>query len=312
MIAQITEPRFAGTKIVESDARPISERKAVVKMRLDLVLPNQGPLATESLQAGAHFEAMGWDGLWLTDHVIGTKAYAARNPKYGSHWQEIMIAMAYVAAQTKRVRIGSGILVLPYRDPVLVAKMIATLDSLSGGRIDMGVGTGWARREFVALSRGDVFEDRGAYSDEMLDVMLACWKGGEIAFHGKWFDFERITFDPTPLQGDKVPIWVGGAGLAPAPLRRAAKYADYWHPTALSPEDVKIGGERLDEMAGRRVKRTVRFRCDKDVSEVSDLLHAYKDAGCVAVACAFDAPETFGEFDRKAEAVLSAAKALRD
>ena len=280
-------------------------------MRLDLVLPNQGPLASDSLQKGAHFEAMGWDGLWLTDHVIGTKAYATRNPKYGQHWQEIMVAMAYVAAQTRRVRIGSGILVLPYRDPVLVAKMVATLDNLSGGRIDLGVGTGWARREFIALGRGDIFEDRGAYSDEMLDVMLTCWKGGEVAFHGKWFDFERIAFDPVPLQGGRVPIWVGGAQLAPAPLRRAAKYADYWHPTAISPEDVRIGGERLDEMAGKPVKRTIRFRCDMDASEAADLLFRYKEAGCVAAACAFDAPETFGDFDKGAEALLKAAEGVR-
>ena len=280
-------------------------------MRLDLVLPNQGGFAAEILHAGPDFEAMGWDGLWLTDHVVGVAAYAKHNAQYGNHWQEILISMAYLAAHTRRIRIGSGILVIPYRDPVLTAKMVATLDHLSGGRIDLGVGTGWARREFIALGKGDIFEQRGAYTDEALDVMLACWKGGEVRHEGRWFNFDKVGFAPIPVQGERVPLWVGGFELAPAPLRRTARYADYWHPTGITPEQIRIGGARIDEMAGRPIKRTVRIRCDGDPAAAADMLAAFKEAGCVMAACAFDAPKSFTEFECAAAALLEKACGLR-
>ena len=280
-------------------------------MRLDLVLPNQGGFAEEALRAGPHFEAMGWDGLWLTDHVVGAGAYARHNAAYGAHWQEIMVSMAWLAAQTSRIRIGSGILVVPYRDPVVTAKMVSTLDLLSGGRIDLGVGTGWARREFMALGKGAIFERRGAYTDEALDVMLACWKGGDITHRGRFFDVEKVSFAPSPVQGERVPIWVGGFELAPAPLRRTAKYADYWHPTGITPDQVKEGGDRIDDMAGHAIKRSVRIRCDGDPAEAAAMLAQFKEAGCVMAACAFDAPTTFAEFERAAAALYQATEALR-
>ena len=280
-------------------------------MRLDLVLPNQGDFAAEALRAGPRFESMGWDGLWLTDHVVGAAAYAKHNAHYGAHWQELIVSMTWLAAQTSRIRVGAGILVVPYRDPVLTAKMVATLDQLSGGRIDLGVGTGWARREFIALGKGDIFEQRGAYTDEALDVMLTCWKGGEIAHHGRWFDFEKVSFAPTPVQGDRVPIWVGGFELAPAPLRRTARYADYWHPTGITPEQVREGGDRIDDMAGRPVKRSVRIRCDGDPAEAAAMLHQFQEAGCVQAACAFDDPSSFAEFERATNALFDAARSLR-
>ena len=277
-------------------------------MRLDLVLPNEGGFALESLESGPHFEAMGWDGLWVTDHIVGLEAYR----RYGADWIDATVAMAHLAARTKRIRIGCGVIVLPYRDPVILARTVASLDVLSGGRIDLGVGTGWAEGEFQAVGRGDIFEARGAFADEVLEVMLACWKEGGVAFQGKWFDLKDFNFDRGPVQpGKRVPIWVGARGLATAPMRRAARFADVWHPTGLTPEEMREGGERLDEIAGRKVARSLRVRCDGDPSQVADMLRRYQEVGCVEIACAFDVPQTFAEYDKAVTGAYEATKGLQ-
>jgi hypothetical protein len=95
-------------------------------------------------------------------------------------------------------------------------------------------------------------------------------------------------------------------------MRRAANYADYWHPTGLTPEEIRTGGDMIDDLAGRHVKRTLRVRLDGDPSEMTDLLWRYKEAGCVMVACAFDKPQSFAEFDRAATALYEKAQALQD
>ena len=278
-------------------------------MRLDLVAPNDGPFALEVLQAAPKFEAAGWDGLWLTDHIVGVKAYG---DQYDQQWLELLTCMTYVAARTSRVRIGAGILVAPYRDPVTAAKMIATMDVLSGGRIDIGIGTGWARREFAAVGRGDVFEDRGAFTNEVVEVMLACWKTGPIAFDGRWFKLEAFDFAPGPTQGDRIPLWIGSRGLEAAPLRRVARFADYWHPTGeVSPDHMREGGDRLDEMAGRKITRTVRIDCSGDARHFVDLLGRYSEAGCVQAACAFSKAASFGEFEEMSAGLFEAAAPLR-
>ncbi|CAN7442993.1 TIGR03619 family F420-dependent LLM class oxidoreductase [Phenylobacterium sp. LjRoot225] len=284
-------------------------------MRLDLVLPNEGDYMLEALNSGPHFEAMGWDGFWLSDHLLGL----AEDHLHKQSWTEVMVAMAHLAAQTRRARIGSGVLVLPYRDPVLTAKMIASLDHLSGGRIDFGVGVGWLRGEYQALGRGDVFDQRGAFTDETLDAILACWKGGEVEFHGRWFDFGGVVFDPPPFQGARVPLWIGSLKATGAPIRRAAKYADYWHPSELdtsgghlTPEEFREAGERLDEMAGRRIPRTLRIKCDGEPARVIDRLHRFAEAGCVQAACSFiSSSASFADFDRNAGRFYAAAQSLR-
>jgi len=273
-------------------------------MRLDLVIHNEGDIAGESLRAAPDFEAMGYDGLWFTDHII---AIEGATGTHASYWYEMLSTMAWVAAKTKRVRLGAGVLVAPHRDPLLAAKTIATIDDLSDGRFDLGVGTGWARREFNALGRGDVYEQRGAVTDEALDVMLNAWKGGWIEFDGQWSKYRKIRFEPHPPSG-RIPLWIGARGLGGAPMRRAAKYADYWHPTGVTPDEIREGGAKLDEMAGRKVQRSARVRFDGDAGQMADLLAQYKDAGCVQVACCFDEPETLADFRRASERFLEAAR----
>jgi hypothetical protein len=299
-------------------------------MRLDLVLPNEGNYMVEAMNSGPHFEAMGWDGLWLSDHLLGIP----EDHIHKDAWLDILISMTHLAAQTSRIRIGSGVLILPYRNPVLTAKMLTTMDHLSGGRIDLGVGVGWLIRESQALGVGDSYDERGAYSNEILDVILTCWKGGTVEFKGKWFDIPPVICEPVPVQqGGRVPLWVGSLRTSGAPLARAAKYADYWHPSygdtdgvSLTPQRYRETGERIDELAGREIPRSIRMNCNGHFEKNIDLLHELAEVGCVQAACSFfdyemgikdeaarhgGASPTFAAFDDLATEFFELAASLR-
>ncbi len=230
----------------------------------------------------ARAESWGYESLWFTDHVVGVRAMAGT---YGAYWLDPLVAMTWVAAQTSSVRLGTGVLVLPHRDAVLTAKMVASIDVFSGGRVDLGVGTGWSRSEFRALGVADRYEARGRVTNESIEVMRACWAGGEVEYHGDFFDFRHIEFEPTPVQ-PRVPIWVGGD--SPPAIRRAAAYADVWHPHDLTPADLQAKAEQIDERAGRRVTRTVRLALTPDdLAGLGDLVDEYGSVGCASVVLDF-------------------------
>jgi len=256
-------------------------------MRLGLVINNNGAPAVEAVKRmSREAEALGYDSLWVTDHVIGVRSF---QPVYGATWMEPLTSLAWIAAATQKIRLGIGVLVVPYRDPVYTAKLIATIDQLSDGRVDLGVGTGWAKSEYHALGRGAIFDSRGAVTDESLDVMLRCWEGGEFGWDGKYFQFRKIQFDPVPVQRPRVPLWIGSRTNQKAPMRRVAKYADVWHPTGLSPKELEQTGQELDEMAGRTIRRTVRLSHTQagSTDEWIELLGAYRDAGVDEAAIDF-------------------------
>lgn len=252
-------------------------------MRYDFVVPNEGSLAPEAVKNVTVFEDIGWDGLWLTDHVIGLKAY---RPVYSGYWLEVLTTMAYVAARTKKARIGVGVLVVPYRNPVMTAKILSTIDFLSDGRVDFGVGTGWARREYEALGQADHFEKRGEITNASLDLILKCWQGGEFAHESEHFNFRNMMFEPVPVQKPRIPLWIGALGTAKRPMERAAKYADYWHPGELTPEELKEGGARLADMAGRKIPITTRIPVPfgTDASEVAAKANSFEEVGCEMIA----------------------------
>ena len=254
-------------------------------MRIDLVVPNHASFGPDAIMSAPDLEEMGYDGLWFTDHVVG---YEFFKPVYGSYWLEVLTAMTHAAAITERVRIGAGVLVLPYRDPVYAAKVLTTIDVLSGGRVDLGVGTGWCRAEFQGLGRGHAFERRGAYTDEALEVMRLCWAcdcDEELAFEGEFSNFRKLRFNPVPMQGSHIPLWIGSRGHGRAPLRRAAKHADVWHPTGLDPDELKKGSGKLDEIAGRHVPVSARLRkAERGTAELAEAVAAYADAGCIQIA----------------------------
>jgi probable F420-dependent oxidoreductase len=207
-------------------------------MQIGFNLPNSGPLAavasmTEIAQQG---EAMGFDYLTLTDHVVlpDTKVPGYPYSESGEFYEdaptarhEQLIGMAYVAAKTTRIRLVAAVLVVPHRPAVLAAKMLATLDVLSGGRLVVGIGAGWLKAEFDAVVTTP-FADRGAVTDEYIDAFRVLWTEAAPRFEGRYTRFDSIVLEPKPVQRPYPPIWVGGeAGPA---VRRAARVGDAWYP----------------------------------------------------------------------------------
>lgn len=215
-------------------------------------LPVYGSAATRDTLLGfaRRMEALGFDSLWASDHIVIPFAIGSRYP-YGADgafplapdapFLEPLTALAMVAGVTERVRLGTTVLVLPHRHPVLAAKALATLDHLAPGRVVVGAGVGWMREEIELL--GAPYGRRGAWSDEAIRVMRACWRDERVEFHGVFFDFGPVGVAPKPGRRT-IPIWIGG-DTAPA-LRRVAQLGDGWHaafPTAaaLAPALDRLG-----------------------------------------------------------------------
>jgi len=186
-------------------------------------------------------EALGFDSVWVSDHIVVPHSAI---PRFGDVFFEPFTTLAYVAGKTQRIRLGTSAIILPYRHPLFMAKALATLDVLSGGRLIVGAAVGWLAEEFDAL--GIPFSERGARSDEALQVMRALWTEAEPKFDGRFFRFAGIKAEPKPLQKPHPPIWIGGA--SPAALRRAAEFADGWHPSHRPVEEIAAGAKTLREL----------------------------------------------------------------
>lgn len=171
-------------------------------------------------------EQLGFHSVWVSDHVVTPSHLLLR---IGPTFYDAFVVLTYAAALTQRVKLGSSVIVVPYRNPLVVAKMVATLDVLSQGRVIFGVGAGGAPDEFVALSVPS--SQRGRRTDEYLRLMIALWTQDPTTFKGRYFSFQDVTFQPKPQQKPHPPIWVGGH--SEAALRRAVALGEAWHPTAL-------------------------------------------------------------------------------
>ncbi|MFC4944306.1 TIGR03619 family F420-dependent LLM class oxidoreductase [Pseudonocardia sp. GCM10023141] len=276
-------------------------------MKIGLVVDNHGSHAIDNVQTWpAEAERLGFHSLWFTDHVIGLTSYA---PRFSTTWAESLTSLSFAAARTSTIRVGVGVMVVPYRNPVYAAKVLATIDLLSGGRLDVGVGVGWSRSEYKALGVGDLFDVRGAYTDESLDVMQRCWAGGTLGYQGTWNAFREIDFSPAPAQPAGPPLWVGGHS-GPA-LRRAARFAATWHPMGLQPLELAAAGDRLDAIAGREITRTTRILVPASIgsAELQDQLVAFAGVGCVEVAVDISTPDA-GEFRDAAQRLAGSLSAL--
>lgn len=181
---------------------------------------------------------LGYDSVNIPEHIVMPAELA---PTMGAHWPHALTAMAFVAGATSRIRVNSSVIVLPYHNPLVLAKAIATLDVLSGGRTIVSVGIGHAEREFEAL--GIPFGHRGRMSDEYLEAMKVLWTEDCPTYRGRFVTFENIVFEPKPVQGPHPPVWVGGnSGAA---LRRAARHGQGWMPWLVTPGELP---ERLAEL----------------------------------------------------------------
>jgi probable F420-dependent oxidoreductase len=202
-------------------------------LKFGVVLPSYGPQSgrlamVDTLLAA---ERLGFDSAWTTDHLALPEGDAGA---FG-HLFEAVTSLGYLAAVSNTIRLGVSALVLPQRNPVEVAKQIATLDVLSGGRIMLAAGIGWSAGEYANL--GYNFKNRGKRMDEALQVLRTLWRGGRvISYQGKHYSFERVAFSPGPLQSGGPVLWV--AGNSPRALRRAVFFADGWHPDGLQPEEL--------------------------------------------------------------------------
>lgn len=147
---------------------------------------------------------------------------------------DALMTLSYVASSTRDIRIGTSVIIVPYRNPIVQAKMFATLDVLTGGRAICGVGVGWLQEEFDAL--GASHPDRGPVTDEYIQIFKELWTAESPEFHGSFYDFQGIKFAPKPVQTPHIPIWVGGHTRRA--VWRAVEYGDAWHPTRQTPEYV--------------------------------------------------------------------------
>jgi len=208
-------------------------------------------------QVGQLVEELGFDTLWLADHVVQAVDYESTYPYNASGklavppevpFPEPLVSLAYVAATTRRIRLGTAVLILPERNPVLLAKQATTLDHLSAGRLSLGVGLGWLKEEFDAL--GVPFDRRGARTDEYIDAMRLLWREDNPSYEGEFLAFAHVSVRPTPVQVGGVPVIIGGH--TPAAAKRAAARGDGFFPfrfsiNELSPlfEAVRVGASEL-------------------------------------------------------------------
>lgn len=198
-------------------------------MKLTVVFPSvayrEGPRNVARLARG--IEEIGYDQMDVYDHVVmgydiegrDKSLYPAQMPIL-----EALMMLSYAAAVTERIGLGTEVLVLPQRQPVLVAKQFSTLDTLSGGRARLGVGIGWQASEYEAL--GENFRNRGKRMDEAIELVRACWREQRIDFDGEYYKAVAMAMEPKPPQGADLPIWIGGN--SPAAFRRVGQYGDGW------------------------------------------------------------------------------------
>jgi len=200
-------------------------------MRVGVNLPNYGPLGSREAvtMIAERAEALGYSSLWTSDHIL----LPTSEPEPFGNLLESLTTLTWIAAHTRTIRLGTGILVLPQRDPLLVAKQAATLHHLSGGRLTLGVATGWVEAEYAFL-RAD-FRHRGVIEDEYIGALRALFEEDRPEFHGRHIAFADALFSPRPAT--PLRIVVGGDGTAA--LHRAATLGDGWHGLWRSPAQVR-------------------------------------------------------------------------
>ena len=294
-------------------------------MFLGFDLPTRGALASPETitRLAVEGEAMGFDYLTLSDHIVIPRDIEARYPYSATgefpsggrgDWYEQLTSAAYVAAKTTRLRMVTSVMVVPHRPAVLTAKMLATIDLLSNGRLTVGVGAGWMKEEFEAVGTPP-FVERGTVTDEYLTVFRELWTKDAPRFDGRYVRFSEIVMAPKPAQKPHPPLWIGGE--SPSALRRVARLGDGWYPIGTNPQHpldtlprLRAGIERMRRIvaeAGRdprqiaigyRIQRfgaNVPAKADDGErrlfsgrpAEIAGDLRAFRDLGVTAVDMSF-------------------------
>jgi probable F420-dependent oxidoreductase len=287
-------------------------------MKFDLWMPTASPMTTSGLldAVAVGAEQRGIGTIWVGEHVVLFTDYDSHYPYAengripappGSGLLDPMVTLTYLAARTETVRLGTAMLLLPQRNPVYVAKEVATLDWLSGGRVDLGIGVGWLKEEFDALNTP--WPQRGKRTDEYLEVLHTLWTDDVSSFTGDTYQLPPCEMFPKPLQDPQPPIHIGGE--SPAALRRAARHGQGWHTFNRSPAQLAEGLGELDthlEAAGRS-RADLRITVCPYFNELSPAdVEGYAEAGADAVAALFfaftpdDAARAFDDLEPCREA----------
>jgi probable F420-dependent oxidoreductase len=268
-------------------------------MDYGLVLPNLGAGASpEGLRAAVEAaEDHGFTDVWTTDHLLIDRENAS---DYGRLFEAIT-TLAWLAAHSRAIRLGTSVIVVPMRNAVVLAKELATVDALSGGRLIAGFGVGWNTREFGHVGVAERFHERGAYLDETIAVCRHLWSGSTGPFHGRFHEFADFAFEPLPAQGAALPIWLGARDERA--LRRVGRVADAYHasatkPSAYAPRIPII--RAAAEAAGRPMPRlSARVRVELEaggesfftmhgsVADVAAEIRAFAELGVDHLALAF-------------------------
>lgn len=234
-------------------------------MKIGMQPPNSGPYATPAFitELAELGDTLGFDSLQVTDHIVVPAEIRSRYPYNASgvmaahpesDYYEPLSLLAYLIGRTRRIKLGTSVLILPYRNPILTAKQLACMDQLSGGRMLLGVGVGWMEEEFRILG-SPPFAERGAVTDEYIETFRRIWREGTTALEGRYTSTPVVGVNPRPAQAGGIPIIIGGV-TRPA-IRRAARLGDGWQPFKLPPDELVAGLNELRAQA-RRFNRDLR------------------------------------------------------
>jgi probable F420-dependent oxidoreductase len=245
-------------------------------MIFGLNLPNYSSLGNRDamIAIAERAEALGYSSLWTSDHILVPK----NRPEPFGNVLESFTTLAYLAARTERIRLGTGILVLPQRNPLLVAKQAATVNHLSGGRLTLGVAVGYIEEEYGYL--GADFANRGRLADEYIAALRELFESDAPDFHGEHVSFTDALFSPRP--DVPIPIVVGGS--SPGALKRAAKLGDGWYGLRLSPESAGAAIVTMDELGHREnfaLSVRVQTRVGGTVADAQPEATLHGDAGAI-------------------------------
>lgn len=248
-------------------------------MNFGVWIPNCRHLATPDIirATAVRAEQQGYDAVWVSDHVVVPHANVVN---FGETVFDPLVTLAVVAGATSRVRLGTTVLIVPYRNALVTAKMISSLDALSGGRVTVGIGAGWVAAESAML--GVPFAERGAMTDEYLRAMQELWTSPAPSFAGKYTAFSGLVFEPKPAQKPHPPIWVGGHSRAA--LRRTVEFGAAWHPINRPPAELRSGRlelVRLCQARGRSTTPALTLRNDVRILRPGETPPASAHAGRV-------------------------------
>ena len=255
-------------------------------------------------------EDLGFESIWYAEHpavpVHSNSPFPSTGgeiPENYSHFTDPYIALSRASGVTSTIKLGTGITLVPERNPLLLAKEIAALDLYSGGRFLFGVGTGWLREETELM--GGNFDHRWSQTREAIEVMKALWTNEVAEFHGEYFDFPPVKSYPKPAQKPHPPVIIGG--MARRVLRRVANHADGWMPNRVTPAEVEDSRARLDAMAAEGGRDPASITISVYGQEPKrEVVQPFLDAGANRVVVRPDFYDTEDSMNRELERIADA------